>query len=209
MRRAIRNRFCVLLPMLLVLLLVTGCGSAPASAPGMPAAGDGVAAASTAAGAVPAASADAGAAQSMPEEAGAAASAEQNAPDADIQDAPDAEAPAEDGTYTSKDEVALYLYTYHHLPPNYITKKEARKLGWEGGPLQDFAPGKSIGGDHFGNYEGVLPEDAEYHECDIDTNGGSRGAKRLVWSDDWNIYYTDDHYGHFTQLYNADGPVSP
>ena len=169
--------------MLLVLLLVTGCGSAPASAPGMPAAGDGVTAASTAAGAVPA--------------------------DADIQDAPDAEAPAEDGTYTSKDEVALYLYTYHHLPPNYITKKEARKLGWEGGPLQDFAPGKSIGGDHFGNYEGVLPEDAEYHECDIDTNGGSRGAKRLVWSDNWNIYYTDDHYGHFTQLYNADGPVSP
>lgn len=117
--------------------------------------------------------------------------------------------PAEDGAYTSKDEVALYLYTYHHLPSNFITKKEARKLGWEGGPLQDFAPGKSIGGDHFGNYEGVLPEDADYHECDIDTNGGSRGAKRIVWSGDWNIYYTDDHYGHFTQLYNADGPVSP
>ncbi len=93
--------------------------------------------------------------------------------------------------------------------PRKTAQKEARKLGWEGGPLQDFAPGKSIGGDHFGNYEGVLPEDAEYHECDIDTNGGSRGAKRLVWSDDWNIYYTDDHYGHFTQLYNADGPVSP
>ena len=198
MRRVLRSRLRALLPVLLVLLLVSGCGSAPASAPGKPVGGDSVAA-STAADAE----------QSMPEEAGAAASAEQNAPDADIQDAPDAEAPAEDGTYTSKDEVALYLYTYHHLPPNYITKKEARKLGWEGGPLQDFAPGKSIGGDHFGNYEGVLPEDAEYHECDIDTNGGSRGAKRLVWSDDWNIYYTDDHYGHFTQLYNADGPVSP
>ena len=175
MRRAIRNRFCALLPILLVLLLVTGCGSRITAAPGT----FGGEAASTA----------------------AVAAAEQNAPDA--------EAPAEDGIYTSKDEVALYLYTYHHLPSNYITKKEARKLGWEGGPLQDFAPGKSIGGDYFGNYEGVLPEDAEYHECDIDTNGGSRGAKRIVWSDDWNIYYTDDHYGHFTQLYNADGPVSP
>lgn len=198
MRRVLRSRLRALLPVLLVLLLVSGCGSAPASAPGKPVGGDSVAA-STAAGAE----------QSMPEEAGAAASAEQDAPDADIQDVPDAEAPAEDGAYTSKDEVALYLYTYHHLPSNFITKKEARKLGWEGGPLQDFAPGKSIGGDHFGNYEGVLPEDADYHECDIDTNGGSRGAKRIVWSGDWNIYYTDDHYGHFTQLYNADGPVSP
>lgn len=183
MRRAIRNRFCALLPILLVLLLVTGCGTRITAAPGV-------------------SSRDAAEA--------AVTKAAQEAPEtADTQEAPDPEVIAEDGTYTSKDEVALYLYTYHHLPPNYITKKEARKLGWEGGPLQDFAPGKSIGGDHFGNYEGVLPEDAEYHECDIDTNGGSRGAKRLVWSDDWNIYYTDDHYGHFTQLYNADGPVSP
>ena len=57
------------------------------------------------------------------------------------------------------------------------------------------------GGDYFGNYEGVLPADEEYHECDIDTLGAQkRGAKRLVYSDD-AIYYTEDHYESFTLLY--------
>ena len=109
----------------------------------------------------------------------------------------------EDGTYTSKDEVALYIHMYQKLPGNYITKKEARSLGWEGGSLEPYAPGKSIGGDTFGNYEGRLPEKKgrSYKECDIDTQGQKRGAKRIVYSDDGLIYYTDDHYETFTLLY--------
>lgn len=108
----------------------------------------------------------------------------------------------EDGVYTSKEDVALYLYTYEKLPDNFITKKEAQKLGWEGGSLEPYAPGMCIGGDRFGNYEGTLPEDVSYHECDIDTLGKkSRGAKRIVYSEDWEIYYTDDHYETFEQLY--------
>ncbi|MDC7293619.1 ribonuclease [Butyrivibrio sp. DSM 10294] len=108
----------------------------------------------------------------------------------------------EDGTYSSKDEVALYLHTYGTLPSNFITKKEAKKLGWTGGSVEDYAPGKAIGGDYFGNYEGLLPEDKEYHECDIDTLGkSSRGAKRIIYSDDGYIYYTDDHYESFELLY--------
>ncbi|WP_242830392.1 ribonuclease domain-containing protein [Butyrivibrio sp. AE3009] len=108
----------------------------------------------------------------------------------------------EDGTYSSKDEVALYLHTYGKLPSNFITKKEAKKLGWTGGSIEDYAPGKAIGGDYFGNYEGLLPEDKEYHECDIDTLGkSSRGAKRIIYSDDGYIYYTDDHYESFELLY--------
>lgn len=108
----------------------------------------------------------------------------------------------EDGTYSSKDEVALYLHTYGKLPSNFITKKEAKKLGWTGGSVEDYAPGKAIGGDYFGNYEGLLPEDKEYHECDIDTLGkSSRGAKRIIYSDDGYIYYTDDHYESFELLY--------
>ena len=107
----------------------------------------------------------------------------------------------EGGTYTSAEDVSLYLYTYGHLPDNFITKKEARALGWEGGSLEPYAPGRCIGGDYFGNYEGVLPTDDEYHECDIDTLGArKRGAKRLVYSDD-AIYYTEDHYETFTLLY--------
>ena len=109
----------------------------------------------------------------------------------------------EDGVYDSKEDVALYIQTFGHLPSNYITKKEARAEGWEGGSLEKFCPGKCIGGDYYGNYESLLPKarGREYHECDIDTLGErSRGAKRLVFSNDGLIYYTDDHYESFTFL---------
>lgn len=110
----------------------------------------------------------------------------------------------EDGSYNSKEDVSLYIYTYSHLPDNYITKKEAQALGWNGGSLEPYAPGKSIGGDRFGNREGVLPKKSgrNYTECDIDTRGKkSRGAKRIVFSNDGLIYYTEDHYESFEILY--------
>ena len=110
----------------------------------------------------------------------------------------------EDGTYNSVEDVSLYLYTYDHLPDNYITKNEARELGWTGGSVEQVAPGCAIGGDRFGNREGLLPKAGgrQYYECDIDTIGEhSRGAKRIVWSDDGLIYYTEDHYESFTLLY--------
>ena len=113
----------------------------------------------------------------------------------------------EDGTYDSKDDVALYIETYGHLPSNYITKKEAQALGWEGGSLEPYAPGKCIGGTHFGNYEGLLPETdgREYTECDINTLGkDSRGAERIVFSNDGLIYYTGDHYQSFELLYGEE-----
>jgi len=110
-----------------------------------------------------------------------------------------------DSAYTTKEDVALYLYTYGELPSNFITKKEAQALGWSGGSLEPYAPGKCIGGDRFGNYEGLLPEDRTYHECDINTLGAeSRGAERLVFSDDGLIYYTGDHYKSFTLLYGEE-----
>ena len=107
-----------------------------------------------------------------------------------------------DGIYTTKEDVSLYIHTYGCLPENFITKDEARDLGWEGGGLEDYAPGKCIGGDRFGNYEGLLPEDRDYTECDVDTLGkDSRGAKRIVFSEDGLIYYTEDHYESFELLY--------
>ncbi len=113
----------------------------------------------------------------------------------------------EDGWYYSKEDVALYIHTYGRLPGNFITKKEAKKLGWSSGSLEKYAPGKAIGGDRFGNYEGLLPEakGRYYTECDIDTKGAKkRGAKRIVFSNDGLIYYTDDHYEHFTLLYGEE-----
>ena len=110
----------------------------------------------------------------------------------------------EDGSYTTKEDVALYIHTYGCLPKNFITKDEARKLGWEGGGLEAYAPGMCIGGDRFGNYEELLPDAPrrKWTECDIDTLGrDSRGAKRIVFSNDGLIYYTDDHYESFELLY--------
>lgn len=112
-----------------------------------------------------------------------------------------------DGVYTSKDDVALYIHTYGTLPKNYITKSEAQNVyGWSGNgsdKLEKYAPGKTIGGDKFGNREGLLPKKSgrQYYECDIDTMGKARGVKRIVYSNDGLIYYTEDHYEHFTLLY--------
>ena len=111
------------------------------------------------------------------------------------------------GTYTTKEDVALYIHTYGRLPDNFITKKEAEKLGWPGGSLVPYAPGMCIGGNRFGNYEKLLPEakGRTYTECDIDTLGASkRGAKRIVFSNDGLIYYTDDHYESFELLYGEE-----
>jgi guanyl-specific ribonuclease Sa len=116
----------------------------------------------------------------------------------------EAAAIAEDGVYTSKDDVALYIHTYGKLPKNFITKTEAQKLGWSGGGLDGYADGKCIGGDYFGNYEGKLPKKngRKYTECDIDTlHAKSRGAKRIIFSNDGLIFYTEDHYETFVQLY--------
>lgn len=110
----------------------------------------------------------------------------------------------EDGEYTSKEEVALYIHTFNHLPSNFITKKQAKELGWEGGKdLNKFAPGKSIGGDRFGNREGLLPDKdgRQYYECDIDYTKGKRNAKRIVFSNDGLVYYTEDHYESYELLY--------
>lgn len=109
--------------------------------------------------------------------------------------------------YDDKDRVALYLHLYGELPPHFITKKEAQKLGWDGGEVEYYRTGAAIGGDYFGNYEGLLPKKKgrSYYECDIDTVGKrSRGAKRIIYSNDGLIYYTDDHYESFTLLYGEE-----
>ncbi|GGA91376.1 ribonuclease domain-containing protein [Ornithinibacillus halotolerans] len=112
---------------------------------------------------------------------------------------------SEDGYYTSKEEVSLYIHTFGKLPRNYITKAEARELGWEAseGNLWEVTDQKSIGGDRFGNREGNLPdkEGRQYFEADINYEGGYRGAERIVYSNDGLIYYTADHYETFTLLY--------
>lgn len=107
--------------------------------------------------------------------------------------------------YSSKEQVAAYIREFRTLPPNYITKADAQKVGWDSakGNLWKVTDRKSIGGDHYGNREGLLPKanGRQYYECDIDYAGGHRGAKRIVYSNDGLVFYTDDHYKTFKQLY--------
>lgn len=116
----------------------------------------------------------------------------------------------EDGWYTSKEEVALYIHLYGELPDNYVTKREAEEAGWSGGNVERYTgEGTAIGGSAFGNREGLLPKERgrTYTECDIDTVGkNSRGAKRIVFSNDGLVYYTDDHYESFELLYGEPQP---
>ena len=113
--------------------------------------------------------------------------------------------PAEDRTdITEAGELALYLHVYGHLPSNFITKDKARELGWTGGGLDPYIKGGCIGGDSFSNAEGLLPKASgrKYYECDVGTLGADqRGARRLVYSNDGLIFYTEDHYASYTQLY--------
>lgn len=112
---------------------------------------------------------------------------------------------AEDGSYTSQEDVALYIHMYGTLPNNYITKEEAYSLGWDkdSNNLWDIADHKSIGGDRFYNREGLLPNASGryFYECDINYTGTRRGAERIVFSNDGLVYYTADHYESFTLLY--------
>ena len=132
------------------------------------------------------------------------ASSKKDSKDSSATGTSDASLLDEHGSYTSKEDVLQYLLQYGHLPENFVTKAEAQKAGWVGGGLEQVLPGKCIGGDRFGNREGQLPKakGRTWTECDINTLGKrSRGAERLVFSNDGLFYYTADHYENFTLLY--------
>lgn len=102
------------------------------------------------------------------------------------------------------DDVARYVKRNGSLPDNFITKSQAKKLGWnpKAGNLNKVAPGKSIGGDIFKNKEGLLPSKSGrvWYEADVNFSGGHRGSDRLLYSNDGLIYKTTDHYKTFTQI---------
>ena len=117
---------------------------------------------------------------------------------------PETTSVVEGEAYDTPQEVAEYIELYNELPENYLTKEEARDLGWDAkeGNLWEVAPGASIGGDYFGNFEELLPEDPgrDYHEADVEYDGGHRNAKRLIYSNDGLYFYTEDHYESFEEL---------
>lgn len=107
--------------------------------------------------------------------------------------------PIETQAYYDRDDVALYIHTYNDLPPNYITKDQADDMNWSPQDREYV-----VGGDRFGNREGLLPraQGRQYYEADVQAGyTDHRGPERIVYSNDGLIFYTDDHYDSFSQLY--------
>ena len=89
-----------------------------------------------------------------------------------------------------------------HLPDAYVTKGAAADHGWHGGGLCDAWPGHVIGGDVFDNSRRQLPPHPGrvWREADLDETCRSRGAERLIFSNDGLIYLSIDHYRSFAPV---------
>lgn len=110
-----------------------------------------------------------------------------------------------DAPITAPQDITDYIFAHGTLPDNFLTKSEARQLGWDSSQnyVSDVAPGYSIGGDRFGNYEGLLPDASgrKWYEADANYTAGPRGAERILYSSDGLVYYTSDHYQTFTEMH--------
>lgn len=119
-----------------------------------------------------------------------------------------AEPTAEPGPLDEAQRIADYIFEHGELPDNFITKKEAQALGWDKyvNKVSDVAPGKSIGGDYFGNYEKQLPvvQGRKYYEADCYYFGGDRNEYRIIYSNDGHVWFTGDHYQTFIELFPTD-----
>ena len=109
------------------------------------------------------------------------------------------------GPMDEAQRIADYIFEYGRLPDCFIRKQEAERLGWDSryNYVSDVAPGKSIGGDRFGNYEERLPvvQGRKYYEADCYYKGGKRNAYRIIYSSDRHVWYTGDHYSTFVELF--------
>lgn len=125
----------------------------------------------------------------------------------DTADAPDSlpTAAPKQTAITAPQDIADYIFAHGTLPDNFMTKSEARQLGWDSSQnyVSDVAPGYSIGGDKFGNYEGLLPDASgrKWYEADANYTAGPRGAERILYSSDGLVYYTNDHYQTFKEMH--------
>ena len=104
---------------------------------------------------------------------------------------------------TQKNIVIPYIKKHGELPDYYITKSEAKSLGWvpSKGNLCEVAPGKAIGGDIWTNRQKSLPTKSgrKYFEADLNYNCGNRNADRVVFSNDGLVFVTFDHYRSFEE----------
>ena len=115
------------------------------------------------------------------------------------------EVTATPGPMDEAQKLADYIFEHGELPENFITKKEAQARGWQDQYryVGDIEPGLCIGGDYFGNYERKLPvvKGRKYYEADCFYHGGPRNGYRIVYSTDGHVWYSEDHYENFVELF--------
>ena len=110
------------------------------------------------------------------------------------------------GTATGKGKNGAdwWIATLNQLPPYYITKDEARSLGWKAwkGNLATVAPNKMLAKGVYYNDNRHLPdtEGRVWYEADINYTFGWRGNERILYSNDGLIFITRDHYRTFIEI---------
>ncbi len=110
------------------------------------------------------------------------------------------------GTATVQGEEGADWYFFHcgELPSYYLTKDEARDMGWDSkeGNLHEAIPGRMIGGDLFWNNEVKLPDapGRVWHEADVNYTYGYRGRHRIYYSNDGLIFMSYDHFKTFIEI---------
>ncbi len=98
----------------------------------------------------------------------------------------------------------VYLQYHKNLPSQYITKEDAKKLGWisKKGNLDLVLPRRIIGGDVYKNKANELPAAPGriWYEADINYYGGYRSTHRILYSNDGLMFATYDHYNTFYEI---------
>jgi len=110
--------------------------------------------------------------------------------------------------YSSKEDVALFVKTYHELPENFITEYGIETALNHGGDISD----KIVGGDTHWNTNQLsefgISASSHLKECDIngstyDLTTNNRGTLRLVYTANTKnvrVFFTGDHFGTFEEI---------
>jgi len=107
-------------------------------------------------------------------------------------------------TINGKNGADMWVYLTGQLPDYYITKEQAKALGWKSwkGNLANVAPNKMLNGGIFQNSNKKLPSanGRVWYEADINYTSGYRNGHRLLYSNDGLLFATYDHYETFVEI---------
>ncbi len=110
---------------------------------------------------------------------------------------------AGNATKNDNDGADYWIKFFGELPKYYVTKNEAKKIGWrQSKSPENYIPDKMITGGIYHNKNGHLPNAPGriWYEADINYYEGRRNGHRLLWSNDGLMFVTYDHYETFYEI---------